>query len=149
MRLRHDQCRLVAHSLLHSININDYADDTHLDPPYPLKYECHTYHIPLEALEAQSDPRLVPNSQEYINHALAQARGFNHVYMMRSSTPISSVSLDDVYGVPCVSAVKQPVTIMFKPLAVPSVAPSMVTILPLPNLEVFVSAFLYTCTCAI
>ncbi|GJE92198.1 F-box protein [Phanerochaete sordida] len=119
------------------ININEYAPDTDLDPPFPMKYECHTYHIPLAALEAQCDPRMVPNSQECINHALAQAKGFNHVYLMRSCTPISSVSLDDVYGVPCITAVKQPMTIMFKPLALPSIPPSMVTLAPFHGHEDF------------
>ncbi|EKM54503.1 uncharacterized protein PHACADRAFT_175013 [Phanerochaete carnosa HHB-10118-sp] len=119
------------------VNINEYAAEYDLDPPYPIKYECHTYHIPLEALEAQSDPRMIPNSGDYISRALVQAKGFNHVYMIRSSTPISSVSLDDIYGVPCITAVKQPATIMFKPLTVPSVAPSMVTLAPIQGHEHF------------
>lgn len=100
----------------YGINVSEYSPEHDIDPPYPLKYECNTYFITLKVLEDLCDPRFVPGSRAFLENAVAQPTPFKHMCLVRSSTPITNICLDDFYGNPCVSVVKHPDTIVFKPL---------------------------------
>lgn len=101
---------------LSSINISEYSGEHEIDAPYPLKYECITYHVPLTTLEDLCHPRFVPGSKEFIEHAKKQTPPFTRISLIRSTRQLGTLSLDDFAGQPHLTLVRYPNDVMFKPL---------------------------------
>ncbi|KAJ3559401.1 hypothetical protein NM688_g373 [Phlebia brevispora] len=98
------------------IDISDYSGDYSVDPPYPVKYECHALHVSLAALEAICDPRFVPGSPEFIAHAAAQPPPFHRLCLIRSSRELGTLTLDEIRGKAHLTVLRKPTTLMMKPL---------------------------------
>lgn len=99
-----------------AIDISKYSPDHDVDPQVPVKYECVTLHVSLYSLEVLSDPRFVPGSAEFLQHARAQPRPFRIIAVIRTRSPLGPPTLDEVFGSPYLAIVKRPNSIMFKNL---------------------------------
>lgn len=99
-----------------SININDYSGEHDIDPAYPVKYECHAVHVPLAELDTICDPRFIPGSEEFIAHAASLPAPFHRLCLIRSTRQLESITLDVLRGKPHLTVIRNPCTLMFKPL---------------------------------
>ncbi|KAI0937436.1 hypothetical protein AcV5_005347 [Taiwanofungus camphoratus] len=99
-----------------AIDISKYSPDHDVDLQVPVKYECVTLHVSLYSLEVLSDPRFVPGSAEFLQHARAQPRPFRIIAVIRTRSPLGPPTLDEVFGSPYLAIVKRPNSIMFKNL---------------------------------
>lgn len=98
------------------LNVSEYSGEHEIDSPYPLKYECVTFHVALTALEDLCDPRFVPGSNEFIEHARKLPPPFTRVAHIRTTKQLGTLSLDDFAGKPHLTLVRYPNEIIFKPL---------------------------------
>ncbi|KAH0837900.1 hypothetical protein J3R83DRAFT_6130 [Lanmaoa asiatica] len=87
-----------------------------IDPPVPLQYACTCIHISLDALDALSDPRLVPGSAAFFHFAASQPPPFRLLCVLRSATELGAIDLAVIEGVPTVAVVKNHETVVFKEL---------------------------------
>ncbi|KAI0340012.1 hypothetical protein BDW22DRAFT_1335076 [Trametopsis cervina] len=113
------------------INVSEYSADHEIDAPYPLKYECITFHVPLRTLEGLCDTRFVPGSRAFLEHAKAQIPPFQQICLIRSSRKLGTLSLDDFAGKPYLTLMRFPNDIMFKPLNGGPL--SVLTVRPIPQ----------------
>lgn len=104
------------HERICSVDISQYSADYDVDPPYPLVYECTVLHAPLAALESIGDPRFVPGTQAFIDHAKTQPPPFRRIAMIRSTRSLGPGTMDEMWGSPYLAIVRRPNTIMFKNL---------------------------------
>lgn len=73
-------------------------------------------HVSLESLEILGDPRFLPGSQEFLDHAKAQPPPFRRLAVVRSTRFLGPVALDEIFGSPFIAIVRRPNSIMFKDL---------------------------------
>lgn len=98
------------------MNVSKFNADFDIDPPVELKYECIVLFISLASLEILGNPALRPGSEAFVEHARAQPPPFRRLCLIRSTRKLSYPSLDELHGVPCISVVRRPDNIIFKPL---------------------------------
>ncbi|KAI0692045.1 hypothetical protein BC835DRAFT_1278331 [Cytidiella melzeri] len=118
------------------INVSEYSGEHEIDAPYPLKYECVTFHVSLKALEDLCDPRFVPGSKASIEHAIKQPPPFTRICLIRSTRQLGTLSLDDFAGQPHLTLVRYPNDVMLKPLNGGPV--TVVKLLPYPDFAAYV-----------
>ncbi|KAG9313929.1 hypothetical protein JVU11DRAFT_4702 [Chiua virens] len=87
-----------------------------IDPPVPLQYACTCIHISLDALDALSDPRLIPGSAAFFHFAASQPPPFRLLCVLRSSSELGAIDLTIIEGVPTLAVVKNHETVVFKEL---------------------------------
>jgi len=68
--------------------------------------------ISLDSLEALADPRIVPGSKEYQDIAGSQGGPFFEVEVLEAAGELNVISLYEMDGVPYMSVVEQPNTIV-------------------------------------
>lgn len=120
--------------------MSEYSGEHDIDAPYPLKYECITLHVSLEALEDLCDPRFVPGSKAFIEHARSLEPPFKTVSYIRSTRQLGAISLDDYAGNPYVTIVRYPNDILIHPLN--GGPTSAINLKPYPEFAAYVSFFL-------
>lgn len=99
-----------------------YGDENTIDPPFPLRYECTAVSISLETLEDLSDPNNPPGSSEFLQRAKARPSPFSRLSTIRTRSPLTTVDLAIVGGVPYLAVVKSHESIVFKNLNTRSVS---------------------------
>ena len=124
------------------LNVSEYSGEHEIDSPYPLKYECVTFHVALTALEDLCDPRFVPGSNEFIEHARELPPPFTRVAHIRTSKQLGTLSLDDFAGKPHLTLVRYPNEIIFKPLN--GGPTSILDLRPFPDFAQDVCNFLFS-----
>ncbi|KAH9949414.1 hypothetical protein B0H21DRAFT_133036 [Amylocystis lapponica] len=98
------------------IDISDYSADYEIDSEIPMKYECVSLHVSLEALEILGDLRFVPGSEEFLRHARAQPPPFRRLAIVRTSRRLGIPALDEIWGLPYLAIFKGSKIIIFKDL---------------------------------
>ncbi|KAJ3480199.1 hypothetical protein NLI96_g8515 [Meripilus lineatus] len=98
------------------IDLSQYSGDYDVDPPFPLVYECTVLHAALDSLESVGDPRLIPGSQAFIDHARSQPPPFRRIAVIKSTRCLGPATMDEIWGSPYLAIVRRPNTIMFKNL---------------------------------
>ncbi|KAJ3480202.1 hypothetical protein NLI96_g8518 [Meripilus lineatus] len=114
-------------------NLSQISGDYDVDPPCPLVYECTVLHAALDSLESVGDPRLIPGSQAFIDHARSQPPPFRRIAIIKSTRCLGPATMDEILGSPYLAIVRYPNTIMFKNLdggAISTLTPTTIPLRP-------------------